>query len=117
MEPNPYASPQQPAGLLPSANTPQRIRKPYHWVIMGIWLVIIVTMIFHARISWLHIGRRGFSIDTGLPAPVFWTIQIGFPIFMSAMAVYHIVRAWRGLPEHFWKKPSETSATRDKRRA
>ena len=112
MDPNPYASPQQPNGLSSSAKAPQRTRKPFHWVIMGIWLVIIVTMIFHPRISGLHISRRGFSIDAGLPAPVFWTIQIGFPIFMCAMAVYHIVRARRGLPEHFWKKPREMSAIR-----
>jgi hypothetical protein len=106
MDPNPYASPQHPAGLSASTNAPQRIRKPFHWVIMGIWLVTIGIMIFHARISWLQYSLRGFHDGAGLPAPVYWTMQIGFPIFMSAMAVFNIVRAWRGLPEH-WTKPKK----------
>lgn len=106
MDPNPYESPQQPEGLLPATRVPQRKRKPFHWVIIGTWLVMIGIAIFHATISWLEYRDIGYRSSRIMSPALNWGFKISFPILMSGISVYHIVRAWRGLPEHFWKKPN-----------
>lgn len=106
MDPNPYASPQQPNGLSSSAKAPARTRKPFHWVLMEVWLGMIAIVSVHAGISYLQFRTSGFRGGAGLPAPIYWALLIGYPILMGAISVYHIVRAWRGLPEH-WTKPKK----------